>query len=346
MRVVVVKARANGSIDLDDLRTKAEQHTDRLAALMVTYPSTHGVFEDEIQDICAIVHACGGQVYMDGANMNAQVGLTSPAAIGADVCHLNLHKTFGIPHGGGGPGMGPIAVAEHLAPYLPKHSMVATGGDRGIRAVSAAPWSSASILLIAYGYIKMLGADGMTDATRCAILNANYIKCRLDQYFPVLYTRAHGRVAHELIFDLRPLKQASGAANIDETDVAKRLMDYGFHAPTVSFPVPGTLMVEPTESESKEEIDRFCDAMIAIRAEIQAVIDGKADPADNVLKGAPHTAAAVSADNWSHPYSREQAAYPLPFVRERKFWPSVGRIDNPFGDRNLFCTCPPMDVSV
>jgi glycine dehydrogenase len=346
MRVVVVKARANGSIDLDDLRTKAEQHADRLAALMVTYPSTHGVFEDEIQEICAIVHACGGQVYMDGANMNAQVGLTSPAAIGADVCHLNLHKTFGIPHGGGGPGMGPIAVAEHLAPYLPKHSMVATGGDRGIRAVSAAPWSSASILLIAYGYIKMLGADGMTDATRCAILNANYIKCRLDRFFPVLYTRAHGRVAHELIFDLRPLKQASGAANIDETDVAKRLMDYGFHAPTVSFPVPGTLMVEPTESESKEEIDRFCDAMIAIRAEIQAVIDGKADPADNVLKGAPHTAAAVSADVWSHPYSREQAAYPLPFVRERKFWPSVGRIDNPFGDRNLFCTCPPMDVSV
>jgi glycine dehydrogenase len=342
MRVVVVKGRANGSIDVDDLRAKAEQHADRLAALMVTYPSTHGVFEDEIQDICAIVHTCGGQVYMDGANMNAQVGITSPAVVGADVCHLNLHKTFGIPHGGGGPGMGPIAVAEHLAPYLPRHSMADTGGDRGIRAVSAAPWSSASILLIAYGYIKMLGADGMTDATRCAILNANYIKCRLDRHFPVLYTRAHGRVAHELIFDLRPLKQASGAASIDETDVAKRLMDYGFHAPTVSFPVPGTLMVEPTESESKEEIDRFCDAMIAIRAEIQAVIDGKADPKDNVLKGAPHTAAAVSASDWSHPYSREQAAFPLPFVRDRKFWPSVGRIDNPFGDRNLFCTCPPV----
>src|SRR5499427_6695848 len=304
--------------------------------------STHGVFEDEIQDICAIVHECGGQVYMDGANMNAQVGLTSPAAIGADVCHLNLHKTFGIPHGGGGPGMGPIAVAEHLAPYLPTHSLVSTGGERGIHAVAAAPWSSASILLIADGYITLLGADGMTDATRCAILNANYIKCRLDGHFRVLYTRAHGRVAHELIFDLRPLKQASGG-NIDETDVAKRLMDYGFHAPTVSFPVPGTLMVEPTESESKEEIDRFCDAMIAIREEIQAVIDGKADPADNVLKGAPHTAAAVSATNWPHPYSREQAAYPLPFVRERKFWPSVGRIDNPFGDRNLFCTCPPVE---
>jgi glycine dehydrogenase len=345
MRVVVVKGRPNGSIDVDDLRAKATQHADQLAALMVTYPSTHGVFEDEIQDICATVHACGGQVYMDGANMNAQVGLTSPAAIGADVCHLNLHKTFGIPHGGGGPGMGPIAVAEHLAPYLPRHSMAETGGDRGIHAVAAAPWSSASILLIAYGYIRMLGADGMTDATRCAILNANYIKCRLDGYFPVLYTRAHGRVAHELIFDLRPLKQASGAANIDETDVAKRLMDYGFHAPTVSFPVPGTLMVEPTESESKEEIDRFCDAMIAIRAEIQAVIDGKADPKDNVLKGAPHTAAAVSANDWTHPYSREQAAYPLPFVRERKFWPSVGRIDNPFGDRNLFCTCPPVSES-
>jgi glycine dehydrogenase len=342
MRVVVVKGRANGSIDVDDVRLKATQHADQLAALMVTYPSTHGVFEDEIQDICAIVHACGGQVYMDGANMNAQVGLTSPAAVGADVCHLNLHKTFGIPHGGGGPGMGPIAVAEHLAPYLPRHSMAETGGARGIHAVAAAPWSSASILLIAYGYIRMLGADGMTDATRCAILNANYIKCRLDRHFPVLYTRAHGRVAHELIFDLRPLKQASGAANIDETDVAKRLMDYGFHAPTVSFPVPGTLMVEPTESESKEEIDRFCDAMISIREEIQAVIDGKADPKDNVLKGAPHTAAAVSANDWTHPYSREQAAFPLPFVRGRKFWPSVGRIDNPFGDRNLFCTCPPV----
>ena len=341
MRVVVVKGRTNGSIDVDDLRAKATQHADRLAALMVTYPSTHGVFEDEIQDICAIVHECGGQVYMDGANMNAQVGLTSPAVIGADVCHLNLHKTFGIPHGGGGPGMGPIAVAEHLAPYLPTHSMAATGGERGIHAVAAAPWSSASILLIAYAYIKMLGADGMTDATRVAILNANYVKCRLDGHFRVLYTRAHGRVAHELIFDLRPLKQASGG-NIDETDVAKRLMDYGFHAPTVSFPVPGTLMVEPTESESKEEIDRFCDAMITIREEIQAVIDGKADPNDNALRGAPHTAAAVSATDWPHPYSREQAAFPLPFVRERKFWPSVGRIDNPFGDRNLFCTCPPL----
>jgi glycine dehydrogenase len=341
MRVVVVASRPDGTIDTADLRAKAGVHAGRLAALMVTYPSTHGVFEDEIEDVCAIVHQHGGQVYMDGANMNAQVGLTSPAAIGADVCHLNLHKTFSIPHGGGGPGMGPIAVAAHLAPYLPGHPLARTGGARAIHAVSAAPWSSASILLISYGYIKMLGGDGMTDATRYAILNANYIKSRLDAHFPVLYTRANGRVAHEMIFDLRPLRQASGGA-IDETDVAKRLMDYGFHAPTVSFPVPGTLMVEPTESESKEELDRFCEAMIAIRGEIQAVIDGKADPLDNVLTNAPHTAAAVAADEWRHKYTREQAAFPLPFVRARKFWPSVGRVDNPFGDRNLFCTCPPV----
>jgi glycine dehydrogenase len=339
MRVVVVASTREGNIDVDDLRAKAEVNKDRLAALMVTYPSTHGVFEESIQDICAIVHQFGGQVYMDGANMNAQVGLTSPAAIGADVCHLNLHKTFSIPHGGGGPGMGPIGVAGHLAPYLPGHPLVATGGARGIHAVAAAPWSSASILLISYAYIKMLGADGMTAATRFAILNANYIKSRLEKYFPVLYTRSNGRVAHEMIFDLRPLKQASG---IDETDVAKRLMDYGFHAPTVSFPVAGTLMVEPTESEPKEELDRFCEAMISIRAEIQAVIDGKADPRDNVLKNAPHTAAAVSADEWTHAYTREQAAFPLPYVRGSKFWPSVGRIDNPYGDRNLMCSCPPV----
>jgi glycine dehydrogenase len=274
--------------------------------------------------------------------MNAQVGLTSPAVIGADVCHLNLHKTFAIPHGGGGPGMGPIAVAPHLAPYLPGHVIVPMGGARAIPAVSAAPWSSASILLISYGYMKMLGGAGMTDATRYAILNANYLKSRLEPYFPVLYTRRNGRVAHEMIFDLRPLKQAAGGA-IDETDVAKRLMDYGFHAPTVSFPVAGTLMVEPTESEPKEELDRFCDALIAIRGEIQAVIDGKADPKDNVLKNAPHTAAAVSSDDWTHPYSREQAAFPLPFVRANKFWPAVGRIDNPYGDRNLICVCPPME---
>ncbi len=342
MTVVLVASREDGNIDVDDLRARASLHAERLAALMVTYPSTHGVFEDGIQDVCAIVHEHGGQVYMDGANMNAQVGLTSPAAIGADVCHLNLHKTFSIPHGGGGPGMGPIGVAAHLAPYLPGHPLVHTGGARAIHAVSAAPWSSASILLISYGYIRMLGGDGMTDATRFAILNANYVKSRLEPHYPVLYTRANGRVAHEMIFDLRPLKQASGG--IDETDVAKRLMDFGFHAPTVSFPVPGTLMVEPTESESKDELDRFCDAMIAIRAEIQAVVDGKADRVDNVLKNAPHTAAAVVADDWRHKYSREQAAFPLPFVRARKFWPSVGRIDNPYGDRNLFCSCPPVSA--
>ncbi|HTS75085.1 MAG TPA: aminomethyl-transferring glycine dehydrogenase [Bryobacteraceae bacterium] len=336
MRVVVVASTGEGNIDVADLKAKAAEHRDRLGALMVTYPSTHGVFEESIQDICAIVHANGGQVYMDGANMNAQVGLTSPAAIGADVCHLNLHKTFSIPHGGGGPGMGPIAVAAHLAPYLPGHPLVKTGGAKAIPAVAAAPWSSASILLISYGYIKMLGRDGMTDATRYAILNANYLKSRLEKYFPVLYTRSSGRVAHELIFDLRPLKAATG---IDETDVAKRLMDYGFHAPTVSFPVAGTLMVEPTESEPKEELDRFCEAMIAIRAEIDS-----ADPNDNVLKNAPHTAAAVSADEWKHVYSRERAAYPLPFVRARKFWPSVGRIDNPYGDRHLMCSCPPVEA--
>jgi glycine dehydrogenase len=343
MRVVVVASTGDGSIDVDDLRAKAAEHADRLAALMITYPSTHGVFEESIQDVCAIVHRYGGQVYMDGANMNAQVGLTSPAVIGADVCHINLHKTFSIPHGGGGPGMGPIGVADHLAPYLPGHPLMKTGGTRAIHAVSAAPWSSASILLISYGYMKMLGADGMTDATRYAILNANYIKSRLEAHFPVLYTRPNGRVAHELIFDLRPLKQASGqASGVDETDVAKRLMDFGFHAPTVSFPVAGTLMVEPTESESKEELDRFCDAMIAIRHEVQAVIEGRADPKDNALKNAPHTAAAVSSDDWRHPYSREQAAFPLPFVRAAKFWPSVGRIDNPYGDRNLLCSCPPV----
>jgi glycine dehydrogenase len=340
---VVVASTSEGNIDVADLKAKAEAHRDRLAALMVTYPSTHGVFEESIQDICAIVHTNGGQVYMDGANMNAQVGLTSPAAIGADVCHLNLHKTFSIPHGGGGPGMGPIGVAAHLAPYLPGHSVIKTGGPKAIPALAAAPWSSASILLISYAYIKMLGGPGMTDATRFAILNANYVKSRIEKYYPVLYTRENGRVAHEMIFDLRPLKQTSG---IDETDVAKRLMDYGFHAPTVSFPVAGTLMIEPTESEAQDELDRFCDAMIAIRGEIQAVIDGKADRQDNVLKNAPHTAASVSSDEWAHSYSREQAAYPLAFVRARKFWPSVGRIDNPYGDRNLMCSCPPVEEFV
>jgi glycine dehydrogenase len=342
MHVVVIASKDNGDIDLEDLARRAEEHQDRLAALMVTYPSTHGVFEDAIQHVCAVVHAHGGQVYLDGANMNAQVGLTSPAAIGADICHLNLHKTFSIPHGGGGPGMGPIGAAAHLAPYLPGHAIVDVGGRQGIHATSGAPWGSASLLLISYGYIKMLGGAGMTDATRYAILGANYVKARLAPYYPVLFTRPNGRVAHEMIFDLRPLRHATGAAAIDETDVAKRLMDYGFHAPTVSFPVPGTLMVEPTESESKEELDRFCAAMIAIRDEIQAIIDGRADPADNVLKHAPHTAAAVSADHWTHPYGREQAAFPLPFVRQNKIWPSVGRVDNPYGDRNLVCSCPPV----
>jgi glycine dehydrogenase len=345
LKVVVVACDAKGNVDLDDLGAKAKQHAGALAALMVTYPSTHGVFEEAIREICAIVHEHGGQVYMDGANMNAQVGLTSPAAIGADVCHLNLHKTFAIPHGGGGPGMGPIAVASHLAPYLPGHPVVQVGGDKAINAVSSAPWGSASILLISYGYIRMLGAEGMTDATRVAILNANYIKARLDGHYDELYANHNGRVAHELIFDLRPFKMGSGPS-VDEQDVAKRLMDYGFHAPTVSFPVAGTMMIEPTESESKDELDRFCDALIAIRREIQDVLDGRADAKDNVLKNAPHTAEEVTADGWSHPYSREQAAYPLPFVRANKFWPAVARIDNPYGDRNLVCACPPIETYV
>jgi len=340
MRVVVVATAKDGNVDVDDLRKKADQHRDRLACLMITYPSTHGVFEDQIADICALVHEHGGQVYMDGANMNAQVGLTSPALIGADVCHLNLHKTFAIPHGGGGPGMGPIGVARHLAPYLPGHPLASVGGDRAIHAVSAAPWGSASILLISYAYIRMLGAEGLTEATRHAILNANYIKARLQPHYPVLYTGSRGRVAHEMIFDLRGFK----SAGIEEMDVAKRLIDYGFHAPTVSFPVAGTLMVEPTESEDKGELDRFCDAMIQIREEIEAVASGRADRKDNVLKNAPHTAGAVTASEWPHPYSREQAAFPLPFVRANKFWPSVGRIDNPYGDRNLFCSCPPVEA--
>jgi glycine dehydrogenase len=343
LKVVVVACDADGNVDLTDLRARAQKHHDELAALMVTYPSTHGVFEESIREICAIVHEHGGLVYMDGANMNAQVGLTSPAAIGADVCHLNLHKTFAIPHGGGGPGMGPIAVAQHLVPYLPGHPVVAVGGEKAIAAVSAAPWGSASILLISYGYISMLGAAGMTDATRVAILNANYIKARLAGHYDELYSNHNGRVAHEMIFDLRPFKHGAGAS-VDEQDVAKRLMDYGFHAPTVSFPVAGTMMIEPTESESKAELDRFCDALVSIRGEIQDVIDGRADPRDNVLKNAPHTAAEVTSDTWSHPYTREQAAYPAPYVRANKFWPAVARIDNPYGDRNLVCACPPIET--
>jgi glycine dehydrogenase len=343
LKVVVVACDSNGYIVLDDLRAKAEEHRETLASLMVTYPSTYGVFEEDIKEICRVVHENGGQVYMDGANMNAQVGLTSPAAIGADVCHLNLHKTFAIPHGGGGPGMGPIAVASHLAPYLPGHPVVKVGGAKSIPAVSAAPWGSASILLISYGYIRMLGALGMTDATRYAILNANYLKARLQSHYDVLYANHNGRVAHEMIFDLRPFKHGAGPS-VDEQDVAKRLMDYGFHAPTVSFPVAGTMMIEPTESEAKDELDRFCDALIAIRAEIQAIVEGKVDPKDNVLKNAPHTADEVTSDEWTHPYSRQQAAFPLPYLRTGKFWPAVARIDNPYGDRNLICSCPPIET--
>ena len=342
---VVVACDAEGNVDLADLRAKTAEHGPRLSALMITYPSTHGVFEDAIRDVCAAIHEQGGQVYMDGANLNAQVGLTSPARIGADVCHLNLHKTFAIPHGGGGPGMGPIAVAAHLAPYLPRHPLEETGpgaaSDSAIAPISAAPWGSASILLISYAYIRLLGAGGVTAATEHAILNANYVKSRLESRYGVLYARRNGRVAHELVFDLRPLQAQAG---ITVQDVAKRLMDYGFHAPTVSFPVPGTLMVEPTESEPLEELDRFCEAMLAIRDEIEDVATGRADPVDNVLKNAPHTAAEVTADAWTHPYTRQDAAFPRPFVAENKVWPAVGRIDDAHGDRNLMCACPPVDA--
>lgn len=340
LKVVVVKCDERGNIDVDDLKSKASEHADNLAALMVTYPSTHGVFEEEIREICKIVHENGGQVYMDGANMNAQVGLTSPAAIGADVCHLNLHKTFCIPHGGGGPGMGPIASASHLVPFLPGHNIVKTGGEQGITAVSSAPWGSASILTISYAYIAMMGGQGLTGATRYAILNANYIRARLNNHYQVLYTGAHGFSAHEMIIDTRPFKQSAG---IEVIDIAKRLMDYGFHAPTVSFPVPGTLMVEPTESETKDELDRFCDAMISIRKEIQEIEDGIADRQDNVLKNAPHTSAVVIAEDWNHPYSREKAVFPLEWVKMNKFWPAVSRVDDAYGDRNLVCSCPPIE---
>ncbi|MDE0071707.1 MAG: aminomethyl-transferring glycine dehydrogenase [Caldilineaceae bacterium] len=340
MKVVVVRCDDNGNIDLHDLRDKAEEHGDNLAALMVTYPSTHGVFEEAIVEICKIIHERGGQVYMDGANMNAQVGLCRPGDMGADVCHLNLHKTFCIPHGGGGPGMGPIGVAEHLAPFLPGHSVVpSAGGPQAIGAVSAAPWGSASILPISYAYVAMMGASGLTDATRIAILNANYIAARLQDAYPVLYKGAHGRVAHECIIDTRFLKDHG----LQVDDIAKRLMDFGFHAPTMSFPVAGTLMIEPTESESKAELDRFCDAMLAIRAEIQAVQDGAVSPNNSPLHHAPHTAALAAADNWTRAYSRQTAAFPAPWVRDNKFWPAVARIDNTYGDRNLVCACPPLE---
>lgn len=340
MEVVVVACDERGNVDLDDLRAKAAEHAANLAAIMVTYPSTHGVFEEGIVELCRIVHEHGGQVYMDGANMNAQVGLCRPGDIGADVCHLNLHKTFCIPHGGGGPGMGPIGVAAHLAPFLPGHPVVAgVGGDKNAP-VSAAPWGSPSILPISYAYIAMMGGTGLTEATKVAILNANYIAARLQPHFPVLYRGDHGFVAHECIVDVRPLK----AAGIEVDDIAKRLMDYGFHAPTMSFPVPGTLMIEPTESESLAEIDRFCDAMIAIREEIHDVEIGAADAEQNLLKGAPHTAQAVTADAWDRPYSREDAAYPTAYSRDFKFWPAVGRIDSVYGDRHLVCTCPPIEA--
>ncbi len=340
MQVVVVKCDDKGNIDIADLKEKAEQHKANLACLMVTYPSTHGVFEEGIKEICDIVHKNGGQVYMDGANMNAQVGVTSPAAIGADVCHLNLHKTFSIPHGGGGPGMGPICVKEHLVPFLPGHSVVKIGNENSMTAVSAAPYGSASVLLISYIYIKMMGPNGLTDATKYAILNANYIKARLEKIFEILYVGSNGRCAHEMIVDMRKFKTSAG---IEVEDIAKRLMDYGFHAPTVSFPVAGTLMIEPTESESKTELDKFCDALLHIQQEIIEIEEGKFDKSDNVLKNAPHTAASVIADEWKHSYSREKAAFPAAWVKANKFWPSVGRVNNTHGDRQLICTCPPME---
>jgi len=341
MEVVVTKCDENGNIDLDDLREKVEKYSDRLSSLMVTYPSTHGVFEEDIREICQMIHEHGGLVYMDGANMNAQIGWTSPAQIGADVCHLNLHKTFCIPHGGGGPGMGPIGVVEKLVPFLPDHDVVKINGGKGIPAVSSAPWGSASILTISHAYIRMMGADGLKEATEVAILNANYLKDRLKDHYPILYTGRGGRSAHEFIVDLRDFKQDVG---IDATDVAKRLMDYGFHAPTMSFPVPGTLMIEPTESESKEELDRFCDAMIQIRKEIREVENGEVDPEENVLKHAPHSMRVVLSDDWNRPYSREKAAFPVPNLRFNKFWPAVSRVDDAYGDRNLVCSCLPVEA--
>jgi len=340
MKVVVTKCDELGNIDVADLRAKAEEHKENLSCLMVTYPSTHGVFEESIIEITDIIHANGGQIYMDGANMNAQVGLTNPANIGADVCHLNLHKTFAIPHGGGGPGVGPIGVAKHLTPFLPSNPIIKTGGDKAITSISSAPWGSAYVCLISYAYVKMLGTEGLKKSTELAILNANYIKSKLEAHYGILYTNENKRVAHEMILECRDFKQASG---VDVTDIAKRLMDYGFHAPTVSFPVAGTLMVEPTESESKAELDRFIDTMISIKNEINEVIEGKADKEDNVLRNAPHTAKVITADEWKHSYSRQKAAYPLDWIIEGKYWPTVTRVDNAFGDRNLVCSCNPIE---
>ncbi len=341
MKVVPVKSDERGDFDLADLRAKAEKHQDELAAIMITYPSTHGVFEEHVKEVCEIVHDKGGLVYLDGANMNAQVGLCRLSDIGADVCHLNLHKTFAIPHGGGGPGVGPICTAEHLSPFLPGHPLVPTGGDKAIGAVAAAPYGSAGVLPISWMYIRMMGAQGLTWASQVAILSANYMAKRLHEHYPIVYTGARGYVAHEFILDFRDFKETAG---ITVDDIAKRLMDYGFHAPTMSWPVIGTLMVEPTESESRFELDRLCDALIAIREEIREIEEGGADREDNVLRNAPHTARAVSGDEWDRPYTREKAAYPAPWVRERKFWPPVARIDNAWGDRNLICTCDPVEA--
>lgn len=341
MDVVVVGCDEHGNVDLVDLRNKAEHYKETLAAMMVTYPSTHGVFESGIKEATAIIHEFGGQVYMDGANMNAQVGLTSPGMIGADVCHLNLHKTFAIPHGGGGPGVGPICVASHLAPFLMGHPIVECGGTHAIGPVSAAPYGSALVTLISYGYVKMLGGEGLTQSTRVAILNANYMKSRLEAAYPILYTGENGRAAHEMILDCRPLKRDTG---IEVTDIAKRLMDFGYHAPTVSFPVAGTMMVEPTESESRVELDRFCDAMLAIHAEAMAIADGSSDAQNNPLKNAPHTQAMLVADHWTLPYSRQQAGFPMADSLENKVWPAVRRVDDAYGDRNLICTCAPMEA--
>jgi glycine dehydrogenase len=338
-KVVPVACDARGNIDVADLRARAAQHAGAVGALMVTYPSTHGVFEEAIREICEVVHDAGGQVYMDGANMNAQLGLTRPAVIGADVCHLNLHKTFCIPHGGGGPGMGPIAVAAHLAPFLPSHPVVKTGGELGPGPVAAAPWGSAGILCISWVYVRTMGSAGLRRATEVAILNANYMAKRLEAHYPIVYKGERGFVAHEFILDARGFKKAG----VEVEDIAKRLMDYGFHAPTMSFPVVGTLMVEPTESESRAELDRFCEAMIAIRQEIRDVEEGRVKAEESPLRRAPHTARAVLASAWARPYSREQAAFPLAWVREAKFWPAVARIDNAWGDRNLFCTCPAVE---
>jgi glycine dehydrogenase len=340
MQVVVVKCDENGNVDMDDLESKVRQHHENLSCCMITYPSTHGVFENGVKKIVGIIHANGGLVYMDGANMNAQVGLTSPGSIGVDVCHLNLHKTFAIPHGGGGPGMGPICVAEHLVEYLPTHTLVETGGINGTTAVSASPYGSASILIISYAYIKMLGGKGLTSATKYAILNANYLAACLKDYYKVLFTGEHGFVAHEMILDFRNFKPQ---ADITETDVAKRLMDYGFHAPTLSFPVHGTLMIEPTESESLQELDRFVETLKQIHQDIQNIAGGKSDMNDNILKNAPHTMNDIVTEKWNHSYGREEAVFPCPWVRDNKYWPTVNRVDDAYGDRNFVCSCLPME---